>query len=133
MTLVEVLAGLALLATLLVGVFITKGRAARQWSVAGERLRAVEAADALLSAWWHGPGELPRFAEGAVPGEAGLWWRTRAVRSQGVEALGAQVVRLEIVARRESQARPLVSVDVVVPVVPVAPALDGAARPGGAP
>src|SRR5215210_5494241 len=96
MTLIEVLAGLALLAGLLVGVLAVKSRCARQWTHANRRLAAVAAADALLSAWWQEPASFPRSGAGTVEGNAGLAWRTRVVPNAQVNALGATTVRLEV-------------------------------------
>jgi hypothetical protein len=96
LTLIEVVAGLALLSTLLVAVLTTKAKLTRQWSLAQQRLRAAEAADALLTAWWHDPATFPRHAAGAVPGHPGLRWRTSVVPNEPVNRLQASVVRLEV-------------------------------------
>lgn len=96
LTLIEVVAGLALLSTLLVAVLTTKAKLTRQWSHAQQRLRATEAADALLTAWWQEPKTFPRQAEGLVYGEPGLRWRTTVVPNEPVNRLNASVVRLEV-------------------------------------
>ena len=116
MTLIEVLAGLALLAGLVVGIVSVKARCARQWTHANRRLAAVAAAESLLSRWWQDPASFPRAREGAVEGNAGLVWRTRVVRNAEVEALGASTVRLEVTGGGGSPGDgvPLVVVDVVV-------------------
>ena len=116
MTLIEVLAGTALLAGILVGLLSVKARCARQWTQANRRLAAAAAADALLSRWWQEPATLPRSGEGPVDGNSELVWRTRLVPNAEVEALGASTVRLELngAAEPSGEAKPLVSVDVVV-------------------
>lgn len=96
MTLIEVLAGLALLAALLMAVLTARTRAALQWTRANERLRAVHAADRLLTEWWRHPRDIPREGEGAISGAADLRWRTRVVPSRGSAELGAEIVRLEV-------------------------------------
>lgn len=96
LTLVEVVAGLALLSTLLVAVLTTKARVTRQWSGAHRRLEAVAAADRLLADWWQDRLMLPRRSAGRVPGDAGLGWRTTPVRNDAADALAASVVRLDI-------------------------------------
>src|SRR5438105_940290 len=96
MTLIEVLAGLALLAALLAGIVSVKARATRQWVRADQRLRAIAAADALLGTWWQDPRTFPRAGAGVAPG-GGQWrWQTRVVANPNVEALGAQDVRLQV-------------------------------------
>jgi hypothetical protein len=104
LTLVEVVAGLALLATLLVAVLGTKARVTRQWAHANRKLEAVAAADRLLAAWWATPATFPRKNSGSVPGDAGLNWRTTPVGNDAVRPLGASVVRLEIVDERQPAA-----------------------------
>lgn len=56
MTLVEVIASLALLATLLGGTVVAKGRLTRQWADARDRAEAVRLLDAQLQLW-HTPPE----------------------------------------------------------------------------
>lgn len=116
LTLVEVLAALAILGTLLVSVLLAEARCRRQSAGARQRLESCRAADALLEQWWRDPGELPRSGQGDVPGHGELVWRTSVVENRDVRRLGGQVVRLEI--RRRSGApdeKATVSVDVVLP------------------
>jgi type II secretory pathway pseudopilin PulG len=119
LTLVEVVAGLALLSTLLVAVLMTKTRVTRQWAHAQRKLQATAAADRLLSGWWQDVPRFPRHASGAVPGDAGLAWRTTPVSNPTAAALRASVVRLEVLDDREV----LTSVEIV---------LDDDPPPGGA-
>src|SRR4051812_8008804 len=79
MTLIEVVGGLALLGTLLVGVLLAKAKFTRQAATADRKLQAVSAADELLVAWRQDPLALPRDGVGTVPGGGGdrqLSWRT---------------------------------------------------------
>jgi type II secretory pathway pseudopilin PulG len=96
LTLVEVVAGLALLSTLLVAVLTTKARATRQWASAHRRVEAVSAADRLLAAWWQDVDSFPRRASGRVPGDAAFVWRTAPIANPDLKALSASVIRLEI-------------------------------------
>lgn len=77
-------------------VLTTKAKLTRQWSHAQQRLRATEAADALLTAWWQEPETFPREAGGLVRGEPGLRWRTTVVPNGPINRLNATVVRLEV-------------------------------------
>src|SRR6476646_1672368 len=87
MTLLEVVAGLALLASLLGALLLAKVRYARQAAGADRRLEAVAAADALLAAWHQNPQALPRDGSGMVPGDGQLAWRTRSITNTGIEDL----------------------------------------------
>src|SRR3954452_23578105 len=93
MTLVEVVGGLALLATLLVGVLLAQGRYTRQAAAADRRLHAIAAADALLTSWRLDPHSLPRSGTGVVAGDSQLTWRTQTVLNPSVNELEAEVVR----------------------------------------
>ena len=120
MTLIEVVAGLALLGTLLVGIVLAKVRYTHQWTAAERRVQAVGAADDLLSAWWADAGSFPRRDAGEVPGRPGLAWRTAPVSNPAVEALDARAVRLEVFDRAAPTDPPVV-VDVVLPPPPPVP------------
>src|SRR5688500_5138483 len=100
-TLVEVVAGLALMATLLVALLLVHGRSTRQAAAAERRLQAVAAADALLAEWWPSPATFPRSSSGWVDrGGTDFSWRTRLVANGEAERLGAAVVRLEVLDER---------------------------------
>ena len=114
-TLVEVVAGLALLAALLAGIVQVKARYTRQARLTAQRREAVRAADALLSAWWHDAGPFPRAANGLVPENSELAWRTRPTANASARAMGAQVIRLEIrPAGSDEDTAPLAGVEVVI-------------------
>jgi prepilin-type N-terminal cleavage/methylation domain-containing protein len=100
MTLVEVVASLALLASLLVGLLLAKARFTRQSALADRRIEAVRAADRLLTEWWADPARLPRHGAGRIDGPADLSWQTSLVANPALGELGAQVVRLEIIDDR---------------------------------
>ncbi len=116
MTLIEVVAGLALLGTLLVGIVLAKVRFTQQWTAADRRVQTVRAADELLTAWWATPGGFPRRAAGDVPGRPDLSWRTEPVSNPAVEALGGRAVRLQVIDRRDpAGSTDPVTVDLVLP------------------
>src|SRR5688572_24670797 len=127
LTLVEVVAGLALLSTLLVAVLTTKARATRQWSHAQRKLEAVVAADRLVTAWWQDLDRFPRRGGGRVPGGGGLAWRTAPVAKPELSGLAVSVIRLEVFDEAASGAAgrtALAAVEVVLddarPPAPVA-------------
>ena len=107
MTLVEVIGGLALLATLLVATLLARTRYIHQAAVADRRLQAVRAADTLLTAWHQDTRSLPRAGAGIIPGDDQLAWRTQTLPSPEATDLGAVVVQLQILdTRPESAASP---------------------------
>ena len=116
LTLVEVVAGLALLSTLLVAVLTTKARVTRQWSHAQRKLEAVAAADRLIAQWWPRRDEFPRQSSGRVTADSGLLWRTTPLSNPPLNALRSSVIRLEILDGRAMRAGDsvLASVEVVL-------------------
>jgi type II secretory pathway pseudopilin PulG len=115
MTLVEVVGALVLLGTLLVALLTARARYTRQSASSDRRLRAVAAADELLTEWRRNPASLPRSAAGRVARDSDLAWRTLPVPNAPIQELGGAVVRLEIVDERPTAADPIVaSVEFVV-------------------
>jgi hypothetical protein len=117
LTLIEVVAGLALLGWLLSAVILAKSRNTRQFSRASLKLEAVEAADALMTRWWAHKSQQPpsMTGQGDVPGSDRLTWRASQAANETIESLGGLVVRLEIVdARTGTESPPLYTLDFVV-------------------
>jgi hypothetical protein len=117
MTLIEIVAGLVILGTILASLAIARGRFARQWSAADRKLAAVRALDALVTEWMNAPGEatVPLDRQGRVADAQGLIWRTRATRDPEARRLSAMIVRVEVIDRSEL---PLAAVDLLVHVPP---------------
>ncbi len=118
-TLIEVIAGLAILGSLLAATVLARVAYTRQWVKANQKLEAVAAADALLAQWWRAPEGLPVSGAGDVPGWEKLTWRTHELPDDAAASIGGRVVRLEILplgghqtAETES---PWATVDVVLP------------------
>jgi hypothetical protein len=126
MTLIEVVAGLVILGTILASLAIARGRFARQWSVADRKLNAVRALDALVADWMNVPGSsVPLNRQGAVPDAAKLIWRTRVLSDPAATKLCAAIVRVDIFDRADAEremATPIASVDLLVHVAPRRPA-----------
>ena len=120
MTLIEVVAGLAILGTLLASLVVARSRYLMQWALAGRKEQAVVAADRLLSSWWAAPDKWPRHGEGDLP-QTKMRWRTSILDNPVAKDLDAQVVRLEIFESADSsleEQRPLSQVDVVLNLPP---------------
>ncbi len=128
LTLIEVVAAIAILGTILVGVVLAKARHTRQLALTARREVAVRLADELLSQWWTGGDGVPVGVSGE-DANASLAWRTRRVPNPPIERLGARVVRLEvrdILGGPEAEGlddadRMLVDVDLVLPPAPQDP------------
>jgi hypothetical protein len=98
-TLIEVIAGLVVLAVLVCAVTLARGRFMRQWETAQRRVQAAEAVDRMLAGWMGGEGDdsIPVPARGSLAGVEGCAWRTEWVADPGATRLGAGVVRVEVV------------------------------------
>jgi type II secretory pathway pseudopilin PulG len=110
--LIEVLAGLVLLGTILSSALVARGRFQRQWRAAEEKLAAVRAADELVSEWIAAaPGAAPVPGEGAVSRASDLRWRTTWLRDPYAQRLGARVARLEMLDGRGGSRAVLATVE----------------------
>jgi type II secretory pathway pseudopilin PulG len=114
LTLIEVVAGLALLVAIMAALLLAKSHWQRRLADSGRRLAANSAADELLSAWLQNPKAFPIQSGGAVPEHADMRWETSLVSNTGVERLGTRVVRLEILPT-DHAAAPLCRVELVLP------------------
>jgi len=111
-TLIEVIAGLVVLAVLVCAVTLARGRFMRQWESAQRRTQAAEAVDRMLAGWIGGAGTedaIPVPARGTLPGMEGCAWRTQWVTDAGATRVGAGVVRVEVI----EAGRRVLSVDVM--------------------
>ena len=118
MTLVEVVAGIALLSTLLVMTLMSYRSHATQIRSAKDRMKAIRAADELLSLWM-ASSSLPRVGQQeGLSGTPGWYWRIMPVEpSQDLTVMGAASVRLEIVDTNGTTGeRMLARVELLVPV-----------------
>lgn len=136
LTLLEVLAAVAILGTILVGVVMAKSRHTRQMAATGRQDAAVRAADELIAAWWASPRGVPIGESGGCGADGSLRWQTGVVANKEIEAMGARVVRVEVrssSASVDGQARPGVAVDLVLPDPNRRPRKPAAPRPAAAP
>ena len=113
-TLVEVVVGLTLMASVLVGSLISFSAHQRQLRSAESKLAAVSIADDLLSRLSGSRGGVPRAARGTIAGRPGWYWQTRIVGVAAPAGIPLQVIRLEVIEiRADRTARLLTHVDVV--------------------
>jgi type II secretory pathway pseudopilin PulG len=122
MTLVEVVAGLALLGSLLVGLLLAKAGLSRQRAEAGQRLEAIAAADALLAQWRSEGRPMLRHATGRTGLDGRFTWSTLLLRNERVAGMSIEVVRLELSGDGPRGAKVLASAELLLaPPAPVAP------------
>ena len=96
LTLVEVVGGLVILATLLVSLLMAFNAHARQIKLAAAQLEAIELTDQLI-AGWYAAGQLPAPGEeGTIPSKPTLSWRVMSVATD-VSPVPARVMRVEVV------------------------------------
>lgn len=120
LTLIEVVAALAILGTLLVGIVLAQSRHTNQLVRARAQAQAVEQADQLIAQWWTRPQGVPIGEEGVFTDAERLRWQTRLVNNKPVQQLGARVVRVEVFdtsgdpQRQAPDGGPLVVVDLVI-------------------
>ncbi|QDU70610.1 type IV pilus modification PilV family protein [Mucisphaera calidilacus] len=121
LTLIEVVAALAILGTILATMVMAKSYHTRQLANADKQSRAVTLTDNLIAAWWTDEKGIPIGAAGTFPTEPEFIWQTQIVRNDPVQDLGARVVRI-IVAEKsdtdlvtEDDERVRIVVDLVVP------------------
>jgi len=117
LTLVEVLAGAALLGTLLVAILVARGRLTAQNRLADERIEACAVLDELVADWWDKRADepIPRNAGGVVPGRNAWQWRTRIVADREANGLGGEIVRVELFADSRTALTPAAAVDLLLP------------------
>jgi prepilin-type N-terminal cleavage/methylation domain-containing protein len=97
-TLIEVVAGLVVLAVLISAVTMARGRLLRGWSEGQKKLQATQAVDRMLAGWIGGGGSdsIPVPGQGMLEGVEECAWRTSWIAGGSANRLGAGVVRLEV-------------------------------------
>src|SRR6266566_405840 len=111
-TLIEALAGLVILGTLLVSITIARGRFIRQRGLAEQKIAAAAAVDRLIAKWMAGSGAaIPVSAQGPLDGVANHSWRTHTIHDQSASEMGASIVRLEVISDRN--APPIITLDLL--------------------
>ena len=114
MTLIEVLAGLAILGAVLASLSIARGRLLRQWADADKKLAATRIVDSMMSDWLsRPPSAVPVPGQGATQGMPNTIWRTRWLNEPLANELRARAVRLEVLdtSSYASSRAPILSLD----------------------
>jgi prepilin-type N-terminal cleavage/methylation domain-containing protein len=114
-TLVEVIAALVILGTILSALLIARGRFSRQKLVAQRRLEAVHALDQLIDHWMTGPASaVPVQSSGALSDSSNQIWRMHLVPNPAAARLGTRVVRVDVID--PSLREPILTLDLLLPV-----------------
>lgn len=110
LTLVEVVVGLVLMATVLVSSMLASGAHRRQQRAADSKLVAVGIADDLLNQFLNRREGIPPSSQGVVVTRPQWSWRTQVVGVTAPAGVELQVIRLEVF---RELGKPYASVDVV--------------------
>lgn len=118
MTLVEVVAGMTLLASLATGMLLAYGAHQKQLRRAEQRIDAVDVADRLLGQWYASDVVIPRNRHGRIIANQEPWiWRTRTIEAASVGTTPVERIRVEIYRERNQQDRqPLAVVELFAPI-----------------
>ena len=96
LTLVEVLAALVIMGTILTGLVMAKSHHTRQLAIAREQQAATHVLDSLLSQWWSSPQGVPINQRGSIEKDGRWTWESRTVPNSAIQETGARVVRVEL-------------------------------------
>ncbi len=112
LTLIEVIAGIAILGVVLVSIAMATGRLRRQSYLSSRRVEAYRAADELLAGWWSDLEKLPRNGSGVVPSHDNWHWRTVTTETV-IKNVDAEILTLEIL-QADSEEIKLANVQLVL-------------------
>ncbi len=101
MTLIEVVASLALMGSLMVTVILAQSRLTRQYHLARQKTHAVHLADELLHGWVNSREGIPRNGQGEAA-EMSLTWQTTTTTVDDFLPLKAEKITLQIYAKPAS-------------------------------
>ena len=118
-TLIEVVVGTVLLATLVVSVLVAIGSHQRKIRHVRQKSLAIELADQMMSRWHQSTEGVPLSGRGSLSPDGSLAWQTRVIKSRQLCGVPVYVVRLDLfglvrVERQPEQPNVLCSIDLVV-------------------
>lgn len=113
-TLLEVIVGLTLMASVLTSSLLAFSAHRKQQRFAESKLQAVAIGDQLLDRLSGSPQGIPPSARGLIAGKSNWFWTTRIVGTMTPAGIPMRVIRFEIIEQRSpGVAQTLVTVDVV--------------------
>ena len=115
-TLIEAVAGVVILGTILVMIVMAKTQLDKKSLQAQGRLQACRVMDDLLDRWWSDDlAKFPRNGAGDVPDWNGWKWQTRAVTRADAKAVHAEVVVVDVFAPGFRDMTPGATVELMLP------------------
>jgi len=115
MTLVEVLAGMAILGSLLTGIVLAQARLTVQSRRTMQRRQACQLAEGLLSLWWEDEVIIPRNSSGNIADPPGWRWLTYVYYTDEADDLGAEVMRLNLFGPGSAENETTLSIEILLP------------------
>lgn len=106
--LLEVVASLAILGSVISLLLVSRADHVRQWRTANQQIEAVQLADQLLAHWTQGDAGIPRNASGLVSdiltdtaaglgaNQAATRWQTVVIPNATADEVGCEVIRVEL-------------------------------------
>lgn len=116
-TLLEVVVGLTLMATMLTSSLLAFSAHRKQRRFADAKLTAVAIADNLLDFMSGSPDGIPPVGRGPIAGNPNWYWQTSPIGVLAPALIPMRVIRFQIVdASWDNQGRVLLSIDLVEPL-----------------
>ncbi|HDZ22417.1 hypothetical protein LCGC14_0409250 [marine sediment metagenome] len=114
-TLVEALAGTALLGLVLATLVTAAGQMKRQAYFADARTEACDVADELLTQWWADRDHFPRDQTGIVGDQSRWAWRTHRVGTVTIGSVTGEIIAVEVLDRQAPEPEVAVYIEIVLP------------------
>jgi type II secretory pathway pseudopilin PulG len=116
-TLLEVVVGLTLMASVLVGSLLSFSAHYQQRRIADAKIAAVTVADQLLDELSGTREGIPAIGRGMIAGRPNWFWRTNVIGTAAPAEIPIRVIRLQVVeVNNEGRMLPLATVDLVEPI-----------------
>ena len=116
-TLLEVVVGLTLMASVLVGSLLSFSAHHQQRRIADAKIAAVTVADQLLDELSGTREGVPAVGRGMIAGRPNWFWRTNVIGTAAPAEIPMRVIRLEVVeVINKGRMLPLATVDLVEPI-----------------
>ena len=118
-TLIEVVVGLTLMATIVVAAILAFSAHQKQIRQARSKIAALQIADNLLSRMSASRAGIPPFASGTIPEHPNWTWRTRVTKETTLAQIPLRIIQLQIIEQQaDSQPNLLASTRLVKVIEP---------------
>lgn len=99
LTLIEVIVGLVLMATLLMTSWTAISQQRRHRAFATKKQQACQVAESIVSQWYERNGQIPLRAQGFAGSMREWSWQTQVVGTASLCGMQLPIVRLEVMGR----------------------------------